>query len=165
MEPYSGKDTGLSAYLNRVLSKLEASINQILFVPNNTPCFAVQSGEATTVGNVVHHTSVVFDTHNAMDITTGKYTVPRSGNYFFRYSQLVSVDGEYRIYIRKNGAAVPGLGFVYVRTGDWMMLIAEGHVQINKDEYVDIYLGTAPGALYNDANFGSFSGHMVGVTI
>ena len=165
MEPYNGSDSILSSYLNRVLTKLENTINQILYVPNNTPCFYARAGVAVVPAAVVTYTDKSFDTHNGLNITNGRYTVPRRGNYYFRYSQLVSVNGEYRVVFRKNGSDILGTTFITYRNGGWAHVHTEAHIQVKEGEVIEIYYQSGPANLYSDPDYGSFSGHMVGVTI
>lgn len=129
------------------------------------PCFhATHSNNSLTTGEIVWGNSI-FNTGSNYSTSTGRFTAPVSGNYFFRAHTLISnaSSGEARIAIYKNSAGYGGLRFITIKPANqWWTLICEGHVSMTANEYVSVYMETNPGTLYSDSAYNSFSGHLVG---
>ena len=129
------------------------------------PCFhATHSNNTLTTGEIVWGNSI-FNTGSNYSTSTGRFTAPVSGNYFFRAHTLISnaSSGEARIAIYKNGAGYGGLRYITIKPANqWWTLICEGHVNMTANEYVSIFMETNPGTLYSDSAYNSFSGHLVG---
>jgi hypothetical protein len=165
----SGANTAISSNLS--ISGNTAITGRLTIT--NQPSFHVTAGVATlpgsTAANNVTYTATIFDIGNNLNLSNGRFTAPVSGVYYFRYQQLApnATAGEYRVAIYKNDTGYGGLRFIWYKTtiNVWQSLVAEGHVQMNAGEYVTIRYESGPPtniALYTDANYGSFSGHLVG---
>jgi hypothetical protein len=123
-------------------------------------------GLPVSTGLVTWNATKVFDTGNDVNTGNGRFTAPIAGVYYFKYNQLVTTAGEYRLSLFKNGSGYGGLRFIkYKTTGNFDSFIIEGHVYLAATDYVTIVYESGPTLntlLWADGSYGSFSGHLVG---
>ena len=132
----------------------------------NQPAFHVTAGAATTSGNTVTYTATVFDIGSNVNLGNGRFTAPVAGIYYVQYHQLAPNAnlGEYRMAIYKNGVTYGGLRWIAYKdtASTWQYLFAQGHVQCAAGDYITAVYELGPAALYTDANYGAFTGDLVG---
>jgi hypothetical protein len=130
------------------------------------PAFFAQHtlSTATTPSEIIWGTTQ-FNIGSNYSTTTGRFTAPVAGIYFFRAHTLTAnaTAGETRILFYKNGVSISGLGFIATKTATtWASISAQGHINLAAGDYVSVFLTAVAGSLYNDAVWNSFSGHLVG---
>ncbi len=129
------------------------------------PSFAASHTNNTLVTGEIVWGTEHFDTGSNYSTSTGRFTAPVAGVYFFRAHTLVqnAAAGEARIAIYKNGAGLQGIRFITVKPANtWWSLICEGHLSLAVNDYVSIVIEQNPSSIYSDANYNSFSGHLIG---
>jgi hypothetical protein len=129
------------------------------------PAFNVMSAHAAGVGNVVPAGTQQFNIGSFYNSANGRFTAPIAGIYFVRFQQLAqnASTGEFRTAIYRNDAAYSGYRFISHKAGaGWRSLIAEAIVQMSANDYVTVRYESGPAVLYTDANYATFSGHLIG---
>lgn len=132
--------------------------------PNQT-AFSATSGNAAAVGADIIFGGVVFNIGSAYNIANGRFTAPVAGRYFVRFHQLApnANAAEYRHSVYVNGAAYGGCNFIFVKAAStWYSMMAEGHLNLNANDYVTIRYVAGAGTMYTDSTFIQFSGHLIG---
>ena len=129
------------------------------------PSFAASHTNNTLVTGEIVWGTEHFDTGSNYSTSTGRFTAPVAGVYFFRAHTLIQnpTAGEARIAIYKNGAGFNGLRFITVKPANtWWSLICEGHASLAANDYVSIWMEQNPSSIYADDGYNSFSGHLIG---
>ena len=116
----------------------------------NTPAFRAYMGSAQTINDVtttlVQYNAENFDTDNAYDTSTYRFTVPsgKAGKYFFG-ANIYLTDAGNSIYsanlqIRKNGINISQAEFS-IDSADWYNTILQtnGIIDLAVGDYVDCY--------------------------
>lgn len=119
---------------------------------------------STTPSEIIWGTTV-YNIGSYYSTTTGRFTAPVAGTYFFRAHTLTAnaTAGESRLALYKNGAMYGGMIFISTKVATtWVTLMAHGHIYMAAGDYVSVILVQVAGALHNDANYNAFSGHLVG---
>lgn len=133
---------------------------------NKKPAFCMTNGNAATATTYVNFTTTVFDTLSNCTLATGRFTAPVAGVYHFMYHQFVNNPGtgEWRISLAKNAVETNARTIVYKGTASvYMTAIVESKLSLAANDYVQVYVNTAPSALNTDPDGGwsSFSGYLL----
>ena len=142
-------------------------------VKPNMPFFAVglstgsYGSGATVIYNVIYDN--VGSYYNA---STGKFTAPVAGRYFFRFHQLNqnAAGGDLRMAIVKNGASVNGGNFIqYKNTGTspgwggyWQTTQGSIMCTLAVGDAVWMVDSQDTSTLYLDSGYNSFQGYLIG---
>jgi len=130
------------------------------FLQNYQPRFEAYNGPADVTGAVLVFGSTSFNTGGHYSTTTGRFTAPVAGHYWFfanpyRYSTLD--DGI--IYLRVNASnRVESRKWTAGATG-WLTFDSGMTVYLNVDDYVDVYGSTRT---HCNTNLSRFSGFLIG---
>ena len=130
----------------------------------SNPAFVVRHQNNTlTTGDIVWNL-VAYNIGSHYNNTNGRFTAPVTGLYYFTAYTLVQYDsgGEWRMAFYKNGSPNLGSEVIHQKAADsWQTLHINSHVYMNANDYVTVYMTYSSGALYNDAGYNQFSGHLV----
>lgn len=147
-----------------------ASANTVLssgtygMLRSTNPSFAMYNGNAATAGTVVTYSNTEYDVTTSCNATTGRFTAPLAGTYFFRYHQLVNFTtaGEYRVYFRVNAGGFSPDTILYKTTAStYSSMITESYVSLAVNDYVDVYINVAPAAMDTATNWSFFQGYKI----
>lgn len=129
------------------------------------PSFAMYNGNAATQGTVVTYSNTEYDVTSSCNASTGRFTAPLAGIYFFRYHQLVNFAAsstEFRIFFRVNAASVAPDTIHYKTTAStYSSLITETYVSLAVNDYVDVYINYALSAMDTATNWSFFQGYKI----
>lgn len=128
------------------------------------PSFAMYNGNAATVGTVVTYSNTEFDVTSSCNAGTGRFTAPVAGMYYFKYHQLVNyaTAGEYRALFRVNAVGQPPRSILYKTTAStYTTIMTETIHSLAVNDYVDVYIETAPAAMGADTNWSFFQGYKI----
>lgn len=118
------------------------------------PAFSVKNAPSTSATNTIIYPSIVLNTGNSYSASTGRFTSPVSGSYYFSVYALAN-SGNCNIRLRKNG------GTVYYSESDesnYHQISVSGIIPLSVGDYVDVEIYT--GSTYQ--NYDNFSGFLIG---
>jgi hypothetical protein len=146
---------------------LNISIGGVVTTPTQ-PAFHVQSGATTSPGSIIipANGSVIFNIGNCYNAANGRFTAPVAGVYHFKYHQLLDygTTGRFDISLVLNGGATYSgtRATLYKDAAGWRSIHTEAIIRLSTSDYINVFYHTGGANLYGDANYGSFSGFMVG---
>jgi hypothetical protein len=130
------------------------------------PAFAAQSGPATAVGGKVIPGTVTFNIGNCYNTADGRFTAPITGIYHFKWHQLLpnAGSGRHDAAFYKNGALFSGTRFILNKeaASTFRTIRVEAHINLAANDFVEVYYLSGAAALWADANYGTFSGYLIG---
>jgi hypothetical protein len=98
--------------------------------------------------------------------STGRFTAPVSGTYNFTAEAIFGVTlGTYRLYYRVNGAVYQGDYHLRVHNytgGEYSKGARSLTINLAAGDYVEMYFGAGPAALYGLSQYATFSGYLLG---
>lgn len=131
----------------------------------SNPSFAMYNGNAATAGTVVTYSNTEYDVTSSCNATTGRFTAPLAGMYFFRYHQMVNYTtaGEYRVFFRINGSTgITPDSILYKPTAStYTSMINETLISLAVNDYVEVYINVAPSAMDTATNWSFFQGYKI----
>jgi hypothetical protein len=133
--------------------------------PNKPAFIAYNNGASAIVGpNIMTYNIERLDASNSMNISTGIFTAPVSGLYFFGFNSLAEINNTSltEVFFRKNSAALN-----YTRTYDAENVgTAYGPTsvittieQMSANDTMQVYLNS--GSSHGNSN-GQFYGYLIG---
>lgn len=133
---------------------------------NNIPAFIVYNNGATaqTGPTIINYNVKRLDTSNSMNISSGLFTAPVSGLYFFGFSSLAEINNTslVQIFFRKNSSALnytrsydaENVGTPYGPTA-----VITTIEQMSANDTMEVYLNS--GSSHGNQN-GQFYGYLIG---
>ena len=130
------------------------------FLQNHQPRFEAYNGPSDIMDSVIVFGTTAFNTGGHYSTTTGRFTAPVAGHYWFftnPYRYTTIDDGI--IYLRVNGSnRVESRKLTSGATG-WMSFNAGMTVYLNVGDYVDVY---AAERTHCNSTLSRFSGFLIG---
>lgn len=130
------------------------------------PAFHARSTNSPTAGQEYVFNSVTFNRGNHFNTTTGRFTVPVTGVYYFYLYGLhnYATAGDYRVAILKNLDSSYPLGSTIVTrpANYWVTFHAQGTMLLTANDFVSPYFVLGPAAIYNDPGYNGFGGYLIG---
>lgn len=130
----------------------------------SNPAFEVRHNNNTLTTGVIVWNLVDTNIGSHYNNTNGRFTAPVTGLYYFTAHTLVqnASSGEWRIALYKNSSKHLGNEFIHRKDAStWQTIHINGHVYMNANDYVTVNMTFSSGALYSDAGYNQFSGHLV----
>lgn len=155
--------TGYVSIETNGLERLKVNNNGQVVMPNQ-PAFMARRTTSFTINNSTSTVTFQEDgirNSGSYSTSTGRFTAPVGGTYFFHASvQPSTTGGLTRIEIRRNGTS-----YQYVSSG-WTNLPSRGDINIseivalNAGDYVDVLVTTSFNCTFD--NHGHFCGYLIG---
>lgn len=120
------------------------------------PAFSVtHSSNAFLSGTIIFNTAQV-NVGGHYSTSTGRFTAPVAGNYYFIFATIVGNSGGFNLELRKNGSGVTGFG--YSDSGSNDTGVVAKVISLSAGDYVNAY--TSSGNI--EAQYSSFAGYPIG---
>lgn len=131
--------------------------------PSSTSGGANYSGGTASPGNLIF-SGVDCNNGSHYNNSNGKFTAPVTGFYYFSFSLLWddSYDSTGYVVVRKNNSASLNYGYAYINdTGStyaygYLQVAGGAVVQLNANEFVNIYSSTAGWHIGSESNWAGF---------
>lgn len=130
----------------------------------NQPSFHATSSNAPTTGTQWVFNSVTFNRGNNYNASTGNFTAPVTGVYYFYVFGLnANADtSDTRISLRVNGSVYSGDRFIMTKsTAKWETIYGMSVMSLTAGDYVSPWIEAAGAAFYTDGNYNGFGGYLV----
>jgi hypothetical protein len=164
-------NTTVQNTVNTTVERMRIEHNGVITTPA-MPAFLARGPQTITPGNVFRSYAVeVFDRGNNFDPTTGVFTAPATGIYYFTFHALIDkvTTGEFRISLLKNGGEYHRIilykNWSITASQAYQTISIDGHIDLSTGDTVSVYYVSGPGSLYTPDTGGvwsKFSGHMIG---
>lgn len=110
---------------------------------------------------------VVFNStrHNkgsGYSTSTGRFTAPVDGTYFFSVTNNVQNAAGCDGILRKNGSNIIGVEYDYATNSNWMGLTATTILELVAGDYVDYYIGAGAAVTVEGTPWNNFVGYLLG---
>lgn len=122
-------------------------------VKPNHPAFGAGRNSATGSGIIVWDL-VLVNTNSGYNSSTGRFTAPVAGNYFFSFGWLPNAVSGIAWWLRKNGSQLPA-SMVYNNNVDQHGSISVV-IPLAVNDYVDVYANGGDGSEGGHCNFCGF---------
>ena len=129
------------------------------------PAFHATSGNAPTTGAEWVFNSVTFNRGNYYNATTGRFTAPVTGvYYFYAFGLAGNADtSDIRFSLRVNSATFAGARFIITKSAaSWQTIRGQAVMNLNAGDYVSPWNEQSAIAFHTDANYTGFGGYLIG---
>lgn len=134
----------------------------------NNIIFNVASSSATDSSSQVRTYNVVYlNLGSHYSTSTHRFTAPIAGRYYFEWCSIKldnASSGVHRQYIRVNGSTAP-MGGRHLRLSENSQYgdgTCSAIIQLNPNDYVDIYITSSSTGSYGSTNYTWFQGFFLG---
>jgi len=126
----------------------------------NNPFFHYYNGNAITINNTYLNYNVkVIDNYNAMDTSTGAYTIPKDGIYYFVFTITITSNSSSFGKIFKNDIQINGRDEFSVNGTNWTEAFFFGYSQCSQGDIIEAFATT--GKLQTGTSINYFTGYMI----
>jgi hypothetical protein len=130
------------------------------------PAFHAANPSVLTTGiaEIKGYVDIKLNKQNCFNGTTGRFTAPVNGLYFFYFNMLNAYANvaDTRIQFYVNGV---GVGRSYITTkpaSTWRTFYGMSVFDLNQNDYVSIWLTSLNTALFSDGTHEAFGGYLIG---
>jgi hypothetical protein len=146
--------------------KLKINQSGHVTLPAQPRFFCWRSAGDVAVGNVVLYDQVGVNVGSVYNASNGRFTAPVAGTYDFTTEAIFGTTlGTYRLYYRVNGAVYQGDYHLRVHNytgGEYTKGARSLTINLAAGDYVEMYFGAGPAALYGLSQYATFSGYLLG---
>jgi len=126
----------------------------------NNPFFHYYNGSNITINNTYLNYNVkVIDNYDAMDTTTGAYTIPKDGKYYFVFTITITSNSSSFGKIYNNDIQINGRDEFSVNGANWSENSFFAYSQCSQGGIIEAFATT--GRLQTGNNVNYFTGYMV----
>jgi hypothetical protein len=128
----------------------------------NNPFFHYSSNTGLTISNDdLNYNGKIIDNFDAMDTSTGAYTIPKDGIYYFKFTIIVPSGTNTLGKIYKNNIQINGKGeFTHPNNNiGWTEASFFAYSQCSEDDVIKAY--ATEGRLQTGASTNFFTGYMI----
>jgi hypothetical protein len=157
-----GNSDGSLAFLSSTTERMRIDSSGYVTMPYQ-PAFRAFTATSFTGSTVVIFGSTQFNTGGHYSTSTGRFTAPIAGRYFFTFYLLSAggYTGDFWGGLRKNGSSLAYAEIDW--PGDYRTIATSTVVQLAAGDYVDVII--AQGNTYaggGDGEWSAFSGYLIG---
>ena len=133
-----------------------------LAVPSGQPAFAAWHSTTQAKNTTLIFNNVLFNRGNYYNPSTGIFTAQAKGIYHLRASIMVTLTGDWRVYLHSTAGTSRGAIFYQNYPTSYQALTVEAILSMNVNDYAYVtYNGTTSGTILNNSKVNHFCGHMV----
>lgn len=144
---------------------LEIENNGSVLLPHQ-PRFHAYGPSAGTINTYFTFQNTRMNNGSHYSTTTGRFTAPTAGAYFFTWSAIANTGADvYRYYIHKNGAVIGDIQLRLDNTnnsGAYEFGTRNYIMDLAANDYVQIYFTSASSTSYIAGDYVTFSGYLIG---
>ena len=129
------------------------------------PAFHATSANAPTTGVEWVFNAVTFNRGNYYNATTGRFTAPVTGvYYFYAFGLAGNADtSDIRFSLRVNSATFAGARFIITKSAaSWQTIRGQAVMNLNAGDYVSPWNDQSAIAFHTDPNYTGFGGYLIG---
>ena len=145
----------------------------ILYLPYQPAFDAVYDSGGGGTGYAASYTEIVFNVTNNnrgnhFSTTTGRFTAPITGTYFFSIGAMNNGTGGsntawYELRVNGNLLTNPHNPYMSVADGGFRHVTSQYTLQLNDGDYVSVFTGGTTGGIYGGGNnHNHFVGYLIG---
>jgi hypothetical protein len=129
------------------------------------PAFHATSSNAPASGAEWIFNSVVFNRANRYNATTGRFTAPVAGVYYFYVYGLPAFadNSDIRIALRVNGVTYSGNRYILTKNfSSWQTIRGLSVMQLSAGDFVSPWIDQSGAAFHTDGGYNGFGGYLIG---
>ena len=141
----------------------EGSWNKV--ISNNQPAFHATSSNSPSTGMEWVFNGIAFNRGNRYNASSGRFTAPVAGVYFFYVFGLPGNGdvSDIRISLRVNATTYSGDRFILTKSfNSWQTVRGESVMYLSAGDWVSPWIDQSSGGFHTDAGYTGFGGYLIG---